>query len=144
MKWVVAVLVVSLAACLAGCFPSWPRMTPGVDGLVLREGQPVQGASVYMVSWPRNGECKSSPLMAVTSSTGQFSIRGTRQFEWAVYGDRLASWAVCIREAGVWYMGYEQSSMGSPPSKVALTCELADTPETHRGSRWARGLCHAH
>jgi hypothetical protein len=129
---------------LAGCVPAWPRATPTVTGRVELHGAPISGADVYLVRWFH--ACEVSQFHTVTSSDGTFAIAGTHEFEWIVPGDHFVRWAVCFNVKGQWFVGYGESHMGFPVSRVQLTCDLsAPVVEGFRAKpdRRARGLCRA-
>ena len=129
---------------LAGCVPGWPQVTPVVTGRVQLHDAAVSGADVYLIRWFH--KCEVSPLHATTSADGIFSIAGTREFEWIMPGDRFVRWGVCFNVKGQWFIGYGESHMGFPVSRVHLTCELsAPVAQGFKSNpdRNIKGLCRA-
>jgi hypothetical protein len=144
MKKLRSTALLGVVVVLSGCVPTWPRITPAVEGRVLEAGQPVVGATVYVVAWPENGQCKESSLAAITASNGEFSIEAFRRFGWdPLAGDRLSNWAVCVKKAGAWYLGYSEISMGYTTPNINLACELTDPVVKRNGEVSVVGLCHA-
>ncbi len=124
MKTIVVFGVVALVG-VSGCLPSRPTVTPAVSGRILLNGTPVAGAKVYVVDRLKSKDCSASKLEATTSPSGVFSIESTRAFEWSMPGDRLVDLSVCVNYNGEWVMGYRESHVGYPRSKVHLECDLS-------------------
>lgn len=133
-----------LSALMAGCIP-WPhvnQIAPAVTGVVVKNGQPVQGALVYWhPRYPPNADaCSASEVATKTNEEGRFQLREERDFEmFVMMGDPIMSWTICIELEGVMYTGWREFSMGYAPVKVSITCDLSAAATQSNGDS---GLCH--
>lgn len=113
-------------ATQSGCIPVRVVAVPNATGNVKARNLGVHGAEVFVQEWFA-GTCKTSRDKATTDSAGNFSVPLRRRWEMSVPGDRVTNWAVCIRHAGDWYLGYAEVLMDNMPREIQLTCELSTT-----------------
>jgi len=128
MSLYLRVALLAATSLLAGCllWPHTERVVPTVAGTIVRDGQPVSGADVYVFAGLRNGHCSPSKYVGTTDGSGHFSIRGASKFEVVAYlGDRISGWGVCIKDSGDFVEAYRSFGMGFPPISMTLVCDLA-------------------
>lgn len=109
---------------LSGCvpFPNVHRFAPAISGVVLRDGRPVPSA-VVKVSAQFSREVRT----VTTDQDGRFSTEAIRELRWTaiLLGDPLFGYTVQIGADGHDVAGYQFQGIGSAPSDLRLSCDLA-------------------
>ena len=125
----------SLSGCVAMLWPHTEQVVPAVTGTVLRNGEPVSGASVFIVASLRANACTTSKYKAVTDKSGHFAIGGDSDLHlFVVMGDRLDSWGICIEESGSRIPALQSHGIGYPPTAVTVVCDLGRSENICQGA----------
>lgn len=127
------VLVLPVTLVLSGCVVMiWPhreQVVPAVSGRIVRAGEPVSGADVYVLPSLKDG-CSRSKYHAITDTSGRFAISGDRETSLVeVFGDRNVPWGICIDVSGSLIEGSRARGFGFPPPAIAAVCDLSKTSD---------------
>ncbi len=129
---------IAAASLLAGCvpMPHQDTLSPAIDGTVRRNGQPVEGARLY-VEGEKECTFQGEPL-ARSDANGIFRIprRQARGYFVAMDISRGPAWRLCIAEGDRRYPGWYEDTLIHYRS-ISLDCNLASAPA-------ASGICTSH
>lgn len=119
-----------LVVC-AGCIPHYDRYAPTIEGSVLRDGQPVSGATVKLAV----GTMTSSTR---TDTAGKFKVGPLERFGIMLYGDAASgyvAYTLTIQQDGVTYIGLSESA-GVTGDFARVECDLSAPPRKVRNEDW--------
>ena len=122
-----------LTAC-AGCVPHYDRYAPVIEGSVLRNGQPVVGATVELAA----GSAMTS--VAKTDAAGRFKVGPLKEFHIGVIPFFDEAWPytiykLTIRQDSVTYVGFS-ASPGYTSDPAQVDCNLSTPTRTVRNEDW--------
>jgi hypothetical protein len=125
---------------LCGCIVPYPHRVPSLPetpGLLLREGSPVYGVSVWHTVETSPDACSTAPETPFsTGETGEFILPGRRSWEFLVLilpvpADVLVTWTTCFSTSSA-VLSWRSSSIGLPhppeTSRLLLCTLQADPP----------------
>lgn len=118
---------------LSGCLPVPNRRVyaPRIEGTVLREAKPLEGAVVRLDSG------FADEVETKTDAAGRFAIGPvTRLYLTKGFGDPLYVYDLTIEAADGRYLGLSRRELGAAPDDFNVVCDLArPQAETRRGRR---------
>lgn len=125
--------MILMTALLTGCvpYPHFDYFAPPTSGVIMRDGQPVAGATIKMKSMAMRRS-----ITAQSDATGRFATPPLREFQFvtALLGDRFISYELDISVDGKDYIGVLAGDVGSADSKLILNCDLDSPTPRYRTS----------
>lgn len=134
MRGALTVLCFFLLGACGGCVPHYDRYAPVIEGSVLRDGQPVSGATV---------ELAVGPAMTSTTQTdviGNFKVGPLKEFHIGIvpFFDEPSSYVIyklTIQQNGVTYVGLSESASATG-DLARVECDLSAPPRRVRNEDW--------
>jgi hypothetical protein len=117
-------LSVLLPPLLSGCvpFPNLHTFAPALSGVVTQDGKPLSEATVTVAA-----QFSREVRLATTNQDGSFATEAIRELRLTAFlvGDSLFEFTVTISSVGNSYTGFAIVGMGSAPSSLKLSCDIA-------------------